>query len=75
MSTHNLLSRNMKKISFLSENFQFLEEKFSVCLNRHVFIMLYTTQPKLKGVSSCSKLTTSLVNDSLKFISSDTQIC
>ena len=25
--------------------------------------------------SSCSKLTTSLVNDSLKFTSSDTQIC
>ena len=24
---------------------------------------------------SCSKLTTSLVNDSLKFTSSDTQIC
>ena len=30
----------MKKISkFLSENFQFLEVKFSVYLNRRVFIM------------------------------------
>ena len=30
----------MKKYqSFLSKNFQFLEVKFSVYLNRHVFIM------------------------------------
>ena len=29
----------MKNISFLSENFQFLEVKFSVYLNRRVFIM------------------------------------
>ena len=28
-----------------------------------------------KSGPSCSKLTTSLVNDSLKFTSSDTQIC
>ena len=34
------------------------------CLNRHC----------LSGLS-CSKLTMSLVNDSLKFKSSDTQIC
>ena len=34
------LSRNMKKISeFLSQNFQFLVVKFSVYLNRHVFVM------------------------------------
>ena len=40
MSTHNLcLSRKMKKSEFLSENFQFLEVKFSICLNRRVFIM------------------------------------
>ena len=33
-------SRNMKKISeILSENFQFLVVKFSVYLNRHVFVM------------------------------------
>ena len=31
----------MKKISkFLCENIQFLEGKFSICLNRHVFVML-----------------------------------
>ena len=31
----------MKKYqSFLSENFQFLDAKFSVYLNRHVFVMI-----------------------------------
>ena len=30
----------MKNISFLSENFQFLEVKFSIYLNRHVFVMV-----------------------------------
>ena len=41
MSNHNLcLSRNMKKMSeFLSENFHFLVVKFSVYLNRHIFVM------------------------------------
>ena len=35
-----VLSRNMKKIRvFLSENFQFLEVKFSIYLNRRVFVM------------------------------------
>ena len=29
----------MKNITFLSENFQFLEVKFSVYLNRRVFVM------------------------------------
>ena len=29
----------MKNISFLSENFQFLEVKFSIYLNRPVFVM------------------------------------
>ena len=36
--------RNMKNISFLSENFQFLEVKFSTYLNRHVFVMSSTGQ-------------------------------
>ena len=35
---------------------------------------MYDAQNKESG-PSCSKLTTSLVNDSLKFTSSDTQIC
>ena len=41
MSTHNLFfEQKYKKISkFLSENFQFLEVKFSIYLNRHVLVM------------------------------------
>ena len=41
MSTHNLcFDQKYEKISeFLSEKFQFLVLKFSVYLNRHVFIM------------------------------------
>ena len=41
MSTHNLCFQQKyeKYQSFLSENFQFLEVKFSVYLNRHVFVM------------------------------------
>ena len=31
----------MENIKFLSENFQFLEVKFSIYFNRHVFIMEY----------------------------------
>ena len=35
------MSRNMKNIRiFLSENFHFLVVKFSICLNRHVFVMI-----------------------------------
>ena len=39
LPTIYVLSRNMKNVRFLSENFQFLEVKFSIYLNRHVFIM------------------------------------
>ena len=40
MSTHNLcFEQKYEKIEFLSENFQFLEVKFSIYLYRHVFIM------------------------------------
>ena len=48
MSTHNLcLSRNMKNIrGFLSENFHFfLVVKFSVYLNRRVFVMPILVMP------------------------------
>ena len=41
-STHNLcfeLKYEKYQIFFLSENFQFLVVKFSVYLNRHVFLM------------------------------------
>ena len=45
-----------------------------------VNIVIFIKEPKLPNITvqpgpSCSKLTMSLVNDSLKFISSDTQIC
>ena len=41
MSTHNLCFKQIyeKYQSFLPENFQFLEVKFSVYLNRRVFVM------------------------------------
>ena len=42
----------MKKYqSFLSENFQFLEMKFSIYLNRHVFVMGFSTSLRLKPLS------------------------
>ena len=42
MSTHNLCFEQKygKYRSFLSENFQFLEMKFSIYLNRRVFVMI-----------------------------------
>ena len=41
MSTHNLCfeEKYEKNISFFSKKFQFFEVKFSICLNRHVFVM------------------------------------
>ena len=41
MSTHNLCFEQKceKNISFLSENFQFLELKFSIYLHRRVFVI------------------------------------
>ena len=40
-STHNLCfeQKYEKYQSFLADNFQFLEVKFSIYLNRHVFVM------------------------------------
>ena len=42
MSTHNLCfeQKYEKYQIFLSENFKFLEVKFSMYLNRHVFVMV-----------------------------------
>ena len=44
MSTNNLCFQQKyeKYQTFLSENFHFLVVKFSVYLNRHVFVMVYT---------------------------------
>ena len=42
MPTIYVLNRNMKNIrDFLSENFLFLEVKFSTYLNRRVFVMFF----------------------------------
>ena len=45
MSTHNLCfeQKYEKYQNFLSDNFHFLVVKFSIYLNRHVFVMLRTT--------------------------------
>ena len=47
-STFNLFfgQKYEKYQSFLSENFQFLEVKFSIYLNRHVFVMNSTALGK-----------------------------
>ena len=52
MNTHNLCfeQKYEKYQSFLSENFQFLEEKFSIYLNRLVFVMgVFETYTYCKG--------------------------
>ena len=38
----------MKNISFLSENFQFFKMKFSIYLNRRVFVMVGNEVPAYK---------------------------
>ena len=42
VSTNYVLSRNIKNIRILSENFQFLMVKISIYLNRCVFVMICT---------------------------------
>ena len=49
----------MKNISFLSENFQFLEVKFPINLKRHVFVMIISFLStefvlKMVKVNGCS---------------------
>ena len=53
MSTHNLCfeQKYEKYQSFLSENFQFLEVKFSIYLYRHVFVMIISIQKIIFVVS------------------------
>ena len=45
-TTIYVLSRNMKIIRVLSENFHFLEVKFSVYLNRRLLVMGYIFENK-----------------------------
>ena len=59
MSTHNLcFEQNPEKYqNFLSENFHFLVVKFSVYLNRHVFVMdLFLLFPILIFKSDASRV-------------------
>ena len=46
----NVLGRNMKISDFLSEHYQFLVVKFSIYLNRHVFVMAVSHE--IKGITS-----------------------
>ena len=54
-STHNLcfVQKYDKNISFLSENFQFLAVKFSIYLNRRVFVM-YEPGHSISDKISCA---------------------
>ena len=54
MSTHNLcFNRNMKNIRVvLSGNFRFLEVKFSIYLNRRVYVMLGNVGRKMLGLQN-----------------------
>ena len=52
MSTHNLCfeQKYEKYQNYLSENFHFLVVKFSVYLNRHVFVMFRKSGVRAMGV-------------------------
>ena len=56
MSTHNLCFKQIyeKYQNFLPENFQFLEVKFSIYLNRCVFVM-YNLYVKLETETRCHR--------------------
>ena len=58
MSTHNLCfeQKYEKYQNFLSENLHFLVMKFSVYLNRHVFVMVFTSQNVLIYTAVCPSL-------------------
>ena len=45
----------MKNISFLSENFQFLKVKFSIYLNRRVFVMKFAKTSKIADMTIYGK--------------------
>ena len=58
----------MKNIRvFLPENFQFLEVKFSIYLNRHVFVMLRTRSDKWCIVRSKATVNRMLSERNIRF--------
>ena len=71
MSTHNIFLWRNKKTMFTGYP---LLSAATIQMNLKKIERFYCFMRLISG-PSCSKLTTSLVNDSLKFTSSDTQIC
>ena len=57
------MQKSEKYLSFLSENFQFLEIKFSIYLNRRVFIMLRSHYKRAVGVRVIKVLLYLAVNE------------
>ena len=55
MSTHNLCFEQKYEKYELSENFQFLEVKFSIYLNRHVFVMCNMIKKSLLLMKVCAR--------------------
>ena len=58
MPTIYVLNRNIKILEFSSENFLFLMVKFSVYLNRHVFVMIVQSilTPSLSDLNNVESL-------------------
>ena len=59
----------MKNKVFLSENFQFLEMKFSIYLNRRVFVMICNFDFLSLYTRDILRVTGILLNDTFKFFS------
>ena len=59
----------------LMPNFTWKISQFWLIFNRKFYCSVLKYSFKKQSGPSCSKLTMSLVNDLLKFTSSDTQIC
>ena len=57
------------------EKFEISKEEYEKRTGMYMYITISSLNERYVPGPSCSKLTTSLVNDSLKFKSSDTQIC
>ena len=80
-STHNLcFEQKYKKLSefFLSENFQFLEVKFSIYLNRRVFIMVWAFSwglSELLGYLGCKDIRFSRPFIGVALITHSTHAC
>ena len=72
-----VLSRNMKNIKFfLSENFHFLVVKFSVYLNRRVFVMIHRrAEMALIRMQTCKGCPRQTMNLCRLILKKNTNIC